>query len=177
MYARVRGSTRLASRESAQTSQSEHAGREGSAYGELRAMRLPRLRVAGRPLCLCGWAATAHVGSRASVQELERRGEVKQAHRYRRNGVVVQAPAVCHVHGEWQINTTAAAFGGDEEGDKSYTGVRGSTWLASGQSAQTSRSEHTGRESSAYGELRAMRLPRVAVGGHGPCWVEGVRTV
>ena len=109
------------------------------------------------------------VWSRASVQSAERRGEVKQAPRYRRNDIVVQCPAV--YRGGWQKDTTPASSGDEEEGYKSYTGVRSSTRLASRQSAQTSRSEHTGREGSAYGELRAMRLLRV----HDRCGCAGGR--
>ena len=75
-------------------------------------MRLPR--VVGRPLCLCGWAAEPmHGGSRASVQGDERRGDVKQAHRYRRNRIVLQVPAV--YRGRWQNRATAVASGGDEK--------------------------------------------------------------
>ena len=101
----VRGSTRLASRQSAETSRSEHAGREGSAYGELRAMRLPRVH-GGATAVPVRVGDRAHGESWASVQDLERRGEVKQAHRYLRNGVVVQVPAV--YHGGSQKDTTAA---------------------------------------------------------------------
>ena len=66
-------------------------------------------------------------------------------------------------------------------GHKSYTGVRGSIRLTSRQSVETMLVDQSTREK----DRRATRLLRVAgdryevhvrVGGHGTCWVEGVRT-
>ena len=46
-------------RREAEARRSERAGRKGDAIAE---------NGGGRPRCLCGWAATAHAGSRASVR-------------------------------------------------------------------------------------------------------------
>ena len=128
-------------------------------------MRLPR--VAGRPLWLYGWAATAHVGSRASVQGFERRGEVKQAHRYRRNGVVLQPPAV--YRGGWQNHATAAASGGDEEG-----GIRCTQGSAAAHGWHRDKVQRQVDQSTPGGKAVHMgKGDAVAEGGGRPLWLCG----
>ena len=123
-----------------------------------------------------------HVGSRVSVQQSEPCGEVKQARRYRRNGVVLKVPAV--YRGGWQKHATAAASGGDEEGISCTQGSAaahtfGIAAKCTDKSIRARREERQciwGIKGDVVAEGGGVTAVAVQVGGDGPCWVEGVRT-
>ena len=112
----------------------------------------------------------AHVGSRPSVQRVKRRGKFEQACRYRRDGVVVQVPAVyTAVDGK----TTPQRR---HRGYKSYTATMPG-WHR-GKARRQADSEHAGRTGDAVAENGGGR-PRcrrgwAATALPGPCWDEGV---
>ena len=119
---------------------------------------------------LCGRAAMAHAGSRASVQVSEARGQVKQARRYRRDGVALQVPAVC------------TAADGKPTPHRRRTGgsrIRGSATMPGDIAAK--RGDRPVRARRREGRCgcrewcRATEVP-VRAGGHGPWRVEGIRT-